>query len=118
MQAALRSSRAWRVILRYRAVLNFDYATPIDNNQYQKLVSGLIQLGWTYVETSALIVETDEISAVWNAVELCARQDSSIGEITALTLHVQGAPDFAGQVYKAAKNHPNAVEDIRAKPLP
>lgn len=60
----------------YRGAINLDY-TGQNTNEYQRLVAALIQLGWIYVETSALIIETDNLSLVWQGVELVAKQTAS-----------------------------------------
>jgi hypothetical protein len=101
----------------YRASLNLDY-TSQSPNDYQKLIAALLQTGWTYVETSALIIETTDLAKVWRGVRLIAKQNASAGVLSALTLHVQGSKSFAGVPYNGAKNHPTAIQDIDKKPDP
>jgi hypothetical protein len=103
--------------LNYRAALNLDY-TAQQSNEYQKLIAALRQAGWTYVETSALVVETDDLAVIWRGIELVAKQSASAGTLSALTLHVQGSNNFGGVPYNGAANHPNALQDIQQKPYP
>ena len=102
--------------MKYRATINIDF-TKQQTQQYQKLVAGLMQAGWVYLETSAFVLEGD-LSAVLRGMELIAKQCSAAGELSALTYHIQGSNDFAGTQYAAAKFHPNALDEIKQKPLP
>ncbi len=102
----------------YRALLNVDF-TDLKSSQYQKLVAALIQAGWIYIETSAFIVETQDLALVWRGVELVAKQAAAAGQLSALTYHIQSADSFAqGLAYPAAANYPNALTQIQAKPFP
>jgi Tfp pilus assembly protein PilO len=103
--------------MKYRAHirLDFDHQNP---NDYQKLIAALLDIGWKYVQTSSLSVETDDLLVVLRAFELLARQIPSAGSLTGLLLDVQGSANFSGIQYTAASNHPNAVAQIRGKPLP
>ena len=103
--------------LKYRASLNLDF-TKQKSYQYQKLIAALIDTGWKYVETSALIIEHDDLAPIWQGIELVAKQSSSAGLLSALTFHIQGAQRFGGKAYAAAKNHRKAVTQILAKPSP
>ena len=100
----------------YRAVLNLDYTGT--SNEYQYLVSALIQAGWTYVETSALILETDDRADIWRGMSLVMKQDSSIPDLSALTLHIQASEDFSGIPYPFADAHPNALDNVEIKTHP
>lgn len=104
-----------RVAMKYRALLTIDY-THIDKNEYQKLLAGLIQTGWRYLETSALVFEGD-LTTILHSMELIVRQCRDGGVISALNLQIQGSLNFAGVDYPGARNHPNAVDDIKKKPL-
>jgi hypothetical protein len=102
----------------FRASLNIDFTGQVPN-QYQRLVSALIQAGWLYVETSAYVIETDDITNVWRGIELVAKQSSDAGQLSALTFHVQSASSFAvGLPYPAQVNHPNALAQVQAKQFP
>jgi hypothetical protein len=102
----------------YRAALNVDF-TNQNPNQYQKLVTALIQAGWLYVETSAFVIESQNIADIWRGIELVAKQAADAGQLSALTFHVQGAAGFAQSLpYPASANHPNALAQIQAKALP
>lgn len=82
-----------------------------------------MQLGWTYVETSTLAVDTANVDVILRAAVLIARQNADVcakgGHLSGLGLQVVWATNFAiGTPYPAAANHPNALLDIQAKPLP
>ena len=101
----------------YRASLNIDF-TNQQNNEYQKLVHALVQAGWSYVETSALIIESTELGRIWRGIELVAKQCSDAGDLSALTFHIQGSNNFSGVPYAGARNFPHAEDEILAKPYP
>lgn len=103
----------------YRAVLNLDY-TGTKSNEYQYLVSALIQAGWRYVETSALILDTTDLTQIWRGMSLVMKQDSSIpSDLSALTFHFQASEDFSSGIpYSYANQHPNALESVESKPYP
>lgn len=101
----------------YRAHINLDYTGSV-TNEYQRLISALVQAGWAYVETSALVIETHDLAAIWQGVEIVAKQSARAGTLSAFTLHIQGGPDFAGRPYPAEQNFPTAREDVLALPFP
>jgi len=101
----------------YRASINLDF-TKQDTGAYQALIRALIQAGWVYVETSALVVETDDIGKVWRGVELVAKGSQNAGELSAFTFHIQSSKDFAGVPYKGAATRANALTDILQRPFP
>jgi len=105
-----------RAAMKYRGLITIDY-THSNDNQYQKLLAALIQTGWVYLETSALLIESD-LPTILHSLELITRQCQDGGVLSALTIQVQGSKDFAGISYRGAKNHPHAVRDILTKPLP
>lgn len=102
--------------MKYRGLITIDY-THINQNQYQKLLAALIHTGWVYLETSALLIEAD-LPRILHSLELVIRQCQDGGVLSALTIQVQGSLNFAGVACPGAKNHPHAVQDILAKPLP
>ena len=87
------------------------------HNEYQKLLAALLQNGWVYLETSALLIE-DELPKVLQALEIVAKQCQAAGQLSALTILIQGSDNFNGVPYLAANNHPYALNDIRQKPFP
>jgi hypothetical protein len=103
--------------MQYRAAIRLDFNDK-NTNEYQKLITALIETGWEYVETSAVAVETHDLGAILRAMVLCARQIPDSGTLTGLSFDIQGSEDFGGSAYAAAANHPNAIADINAKPLP
>jgi hypothetical protein len=105
-----------RAAMRYRATINIDY-TNHNSTGYQKLVTALMQSGWTYIETSALQISSN-LPTILRSLELIAKQCEHGGVLSALTLHIQGSLNFAGVEYTGAKNHPYALDEIRAKPWP
>jgi hypothetical protein len=103
---------------RYRAVLNLDYAGAT-TNEYQYLISALIQDGWTYVETSALTLDTEDRNDIWRGISLVMKQDASLPGMSALTLHIQGSDNFdRGIDYPYAEKHPNALDSTKYKHNP
>lgn len=99
----------------YQAVINLDF-TGMNRPEYQKLISALIQAGWSYTETSALIISTDELVKIWTAAEVVAKQSAAAGTLSALTLHVQRVD--GAKPYKQAANYPKALAEILAKSPP
>lgn len=105
------------MLRKYRASINIDFTSP-DAREYQRLIAALIKAGWVYVETSALILETDDLGLAWRGIELIVKQCEAAGELSALTFHVQGAASFGGKEYKAALNFADPVRDILDLPWP
>ncbi len=101
----------------YRAVLNVDWAGGA-GNEGEALKNALIQAGWQWVETSSYVVETSDLKLIWQGIGLVARQQGAIGDLSALTLHVDGAKDFKGKTPASAANHRDALKAILAKPFP
>jgi hypothetical protein len=101
----------------YSASLTLDCSTG-STNEYQYLISALIQSGWTYVETSSLVLETENREEIWQGIQLAMKQDSSLSPLSAVTLHIVGSDDIEqGVDYPYADSHPNALENVRNKPL-
>ena len=104
--------------MKYRAILNFDY-TNVTPNQFSRLKLALVKADWLHVETSAFMIETDNLGKIWQGIELVAKQSSSVGELSALTFHIQGSDDFSKSVPIVSKlNSVNAFDSIKAKPFP
>lgn len=103
--------------MQYRAQVRLDFDGQ-NSNEYQKLVAAFLQLGWSYVQTSSVAVETLDIDIVLRGMELLAKQLPAAGTLTGLLFDVQGSENFDGIPYVAAGNHPNALADIRSRPLP
>lgn len=103
---------------KYRASLTLDYTGGI-TNAYQYLISALIQSGWTYVETSSLVLETEDRNEIWHGMQLVMKQDPHLSPLSAITLHIIGSEDLdAGIQYPYADTHPNALQNVSNKPLP
>jgi hypothetical protein len=105
-----------RAATKYRAIINIDFTNP-KQNEYQRLVAALLQIGWKYLETSALAFE-GELANVLVAMELLSKQCETAGTLSALTFHIQGSTNLNGKPYRQSKSYPNALRDIRTKPLP
>lgn len=105
-----------RASMKYRAVVNFDFTDP-KQNEYQRLITALMQIGWNYLETSALAFEGD-LPNVLAAMELISKQCQASGILSALTFHVQGSTNLDGKPYPQSKSYRSALSDIRRKPLP
>lgn len=103
---------------RYRASLTLDYTGGV-TNEYQYLVSALIQSGWTYVETSSLVLETDDRNEIWHGMQLVMKQDPHLAPLSALTLHVIASEDLDNGIpYPYSDAHPGALNNVKGKPLP
>ena len=101
----------------YRGILNIDF-TGMNGNEAERLKNALIQSGWSWVETSAYIVESNNINVVWRGIDLVARQSSFIGQLSALTFHIQSSDNFAGGTPGTAAFHTQAINNILARPFP
>lgn len=99
----------------YQAVINLDF-TGMNQPEYQKLISALIQAGWSYTETSALVISTEDLGKIWTGAEVAAKQSAAAGTLSALTLHVQRVG--GDKPYKQAANYPKALAGILAKDPP
>jgi hypothetical protein len=105
--------------MKYRGTLNYDFTGTFDDNNATRLKLALRETGWLHVETSAFIIETDDLSRVWRGLELVAKQVSSIGTLSALTYHVQASDDFLNSMeIRTTLNPANALTDIMSKPFP
>jgi hypothetical protein len=103
---------------KYRASLTLDYTGAI-TNEYQYLISALIQSGWTYLETSNLVLETENRNDIWRGLQLVMKQDADLAPLSAFTLHIVGSDDIdTGAPYPYAVAHPGALENVNAKQLP
>jgi hypothetical protein len=87
-----------------------------DTDEYQRLIVALIQVGWTYVRTSALVIETDDLTRIWQGMDFVARQSPFFGELSALTLNVQASENFGGVPYAATPFRSNALDEVLARP--
>lgn len=111
--------------MKYRATLNFDYArTPRssdkkkwtrENNALEKLKCALHLLGWSWTETSAFQIETSDVTLIWRGIALVARSATSPGEISAVTLCVQGGNV---RVPSSLVNNSCALADLEQLPFP
>lgn len=83
--------------LPYRAHLVFDFGSKVDTNAFQRMESALVNLQWTYVETSAFVFDqpqgmTDNqaLTAIWQGIATFARGSAAIGGVlSALTYTIQ-----------------------------
>lgn len=100
----------------YRAVLTLDYTGGTDPNAYAQLLNALAQAGWSYAETSAMYIESDDMTPIRLGMELLARAASVPGTISALDLQVQ----LIGVEREppAAENHRRALSRVLSRPLP
>jgi hypothetical protein len=105
-----------RASTNYCAIVNIDF-TRQDKTEYQRLIAALIEIGWKYVETSALAFE-GELPNILVGMELITKQCQTAGILSALTFHIQGSTEFKGKPYPQSKSYPQAFNEIRKKPLP
>lgn len=101
----------------YIATVALDYSAA-NANAYAKLVTSLLQAGWEYSETSTVYVESDDLDVVRRGLALLAHGLDSPGASTlsnlSVTVQFVGDPTVPGY----ARNHPRAIEQITAIPLP
>ena len=104
--------------MKYRAIVNLDFTNQV-TNEYTRLKLALVHSKWLFVETSAFIIETDNLAEVWRGIELVAKQCAAAGDLSALTFHIQGADGFATSLNITTDLSPaNALRDILAKEFP
>ena len=72
----------------YLATLNLDY-TATDRAAYQKLLVALEIAGRQYVETSAMLYESEDLDGVLRALALLSKYVHFGGDLSALNLQVQ-----------------------------
>ena len=105
-------------MLTYRAVINIDFQKG-DSNKFEHLKNALIQAEWLWVNTSAYIIETQNIGLVWRGIDLVARQAADIGELSAITFNVQASESFTtSKVPVTTQNHVQALSNVLKKPFP
>ena len=108
----------WGIDMKYYGSLTLDH-TDLDTNAGEKLKNALIAIGWNWVETTAYMIATQNINAIWEGIVLAAKHDADMGTLSALTFHVQSVnTETACKPPSSAGNHPNALDDIRKKPTP
>jgi hypothetical protein len=117
-EKAAKQARADRVraAMKYRAIVNIDFTNP-KQTEYQRLIAALMQIGWKYLETSALAFEGD-LPNVLVAMELISKQCQTAGTLSALTFHIQGSTNLGGKPYPQNKSYRDALSEIRRKQLP
>jgi hypothetical protein len=115
---AAKKARAERIraSMKYCAIVNIDFTNP-KQNEYQRLIAALMQIGWQYLETSALAFEGD-LPNVLVAMELISKQCQTAGTLSALTFHIQGSTNLDGKPYPQSKSYRYALSEIRRKQLP
>lgn len=101
----------------YQGTLNVDF-TNHNGNEYERLKNALIQAGWRWVETSAFLIDSPTLGAIWRGIDLAARQSADIGQLSALTYHIQGIDNAAGNIPASAPNQVQAQNNIMQKPFP
>ena len=101
--------------LTYQAILNVDYTAP-ESNEYARLKHALVQAGWRWVETSAFVIDTDNLGLVWRGVDIVARQTASVGQLSAFTFHIQGSDHFIGGA--PSGDYPHALDNVLGQPFP
>jgi hypothetical protein len=100
----------------YKATLNVDYTGREFTNEITRLKNALVQAGWRWVETSAFVIETDNLGLVWRGIDLVARQTAAVGgHLSALTFHIQGSKNFDGL---PSGKPGNAMKTILTRPFP
>jgi hypothetical protein len=111
--------------MKYQAVLTYDYARTRkaddqakwteENNAYEELKRALVQLGWQWRETSAFTIDTDDLSLIWRGAALVARQADRPGELSALSLVLQGGEVKTPSSLTKGKS---ALRNIEDRPFP
>jgi hypothetical protein len=116
-EAAKKMRTEWiRASMKYRAIINIDF-TNQKENEYQRLIAALMQIGWQYLETSSLAFEGD-LPNILVAMELISKQCQTAGTLSALTFHIQGSTNLDGKPYPQSKSYRHALNEIRQKQFP
>ena len=103
----------------YRGTINVDHTSGKGHSHHaERLKNALVQAGWKWVETSAYVIETVNLAEVWRGIDLVARQSSSIGQLSALTFHIQSSTNFSGSAPNTSAHHTQAMSNIMSKPFP
>jgi hypothetical protein len=79
--------------MRYRGVINFDIegsgAGPAANPRTQ-LYAALRHLGWEKAQTTALVIETNDINSIWKGIVCFIKAQGGMGTaLSAVTFNVQ-----------------------------
>ena len=102
----------------YSATLSID-KTGSQTNEYQYLISALIQSGWKLVETSVLTRRSANIGDIWHGIKLTMKQAPCMDPISHLSFDLVSSEDLdAGSAYPFSDKHPNALQNVDSKPLP
>jgi hypothetical protein len=76
-------------------------------------------VGWVHVETSAFVIESDDVALVWRGIELVAKGSAAIGAPSAVTFHLQGSDDFTQSIpIKSSQSGKNALDDFLRMQFP
>jgi hypothetical protein len=73
----------------YLGILNFDYSNSTDGNARYLIAQALEQVGWTYAETSAFVLQSDDLLPFRQALDLLSRSAELPGTVSSLNLVVQ-----------------------------
>lgn len=105
--------------MKYRAQITLDWGEPHSPNDQQAILAALVKTGWCLAETTALVIETDDLNRIWQGIEVVAKGADAAGTLTALSFNVVASDDFGkSRPYPALGNHPKALDKLSALPYP
>lgn len=86
--ASAGAKRALIEVMTWHASLTFDYTGLNDSNERYYLMNALEAVGWFYVETSAMMIETDDFAPIAEALDLLGRAVDRPGILSNLAFNV------------------------------
>lgn len=102
--------------MRYRGVINISF-TLEDQDELDRMLAGLVQSGWIYLDSGKLLIEGDLVT-VLQGLEIVSKQVQDIGVLSTLVIDIQGSRNFAGKLPPRAKRYPNGLIEILSRPWP
>lgn len=103
--------------MKYRAQITLDWGKPDSPNDQQAIIAALVAAGWCLAETTALIIETDDLGRIWQGIEIVAKGASAAGPRTVTVLQSPGQPlERTGQSDRAAISE-TKVSNLANKPM-
>lgn len=99
----------------YTGIITLDYNHP-DSNTQTRLTNALVLAGWQYAETSAVVVDSENLDEIRLGLEVLARAIETPGELSALSIQVQMVGPERGA--PAESNHRKALARLLKEELP
>lgn len=102
----------------YTAIINFDVGGSGDGGKAQArthLYAALQHLGWEKAKTTALLIETTDLDAIWKGMLSFVKAQSVLGTLTAVSFTVQRTDEPGSSTPPPSEK---AYADIQAMPFP